>query len=396
MLPRLILLVLLGPLGIAAADTVELRSGGRVEGQVKRVEQERAPYAVVQVSENLRIAIPESQISRVAESAELAEYRRLAGEAGENAEKHLELSRWCNANTLPTQRRFHLRRVISLEPDHVEARAALGYVAHDGRWIRFSQLQQMRGMISVNGTYQLPAAVALKESRDANTVKVKQWIREIEKLRIAVLRGGDKARQASASLAAIDDPNAAVAMAKELTRSPLQPRELRSFWLERLEAFANSPALEALVMTGLYDPDSVIQEKALEALQRLSPSTALANYLQLLRSNDNVTVRRAAIALSYFPDPEIAFSLVDALVTQHKRVTPANGRTDVGFGSDGRSGLTTGGKASTVVASIENPPVLALLRTLEPDVDYGYNEARWRYHFASRISGYSGNMRRDE
>ncbi len=106
-------------------------------------------------------------------------------------------------------------------------------------------------------------------------------------------------------------------------------------------------------------------------------------------------MKRAARALSYFPEPEIALSLVDALVTEHKTVTPASGATNAGFGGDGSSGLSYGGKAQVRTDKIENPSVYALLRQIEPDADYGYNELRWRMHFANRLSSYSGDMRRD-
>lgn len=376
------------------ADVVELRGGGQVEGSVKRIEQERAPYAVVQVDSNLRVAIPESQIARVAESADLAEYRQRAKAAAEDAEAHYELGRWCKGKQLAAQSRHHYQRAIAIDPEHSKARAALDYVVHDQRWIRNSELRKIRGMISVAGRDRLPEEVALVEARDETNVDVKLWIREIARLRAAVLRGGEKGNEAIAKLAAIDNPLAAPAIAGELLDAPRQPQSLRLLWIDRLGLFANRPALEALVRTGLSDPDSVVRERALETLQRISPSTAIANYVPMLKSNDNATVRRAASALSYFPDPELALALVDALVTEHKREIPADQRTSVGFG-DGGSGMTTGGKAQIIVERVENPPVHSLLRQIEPEVDYGFNELRWRQHFAKRLSHYSGNLRSD-
>ncbi len=99
--------------------------------------------------------------------------------------------------------------------------------------------------------------------------------------------------------------------------------------------------------------------------------------------------------MSYFPEPEIALSLVDALVTEHKTVIPASGATNAGFGGDGSSGLSYGGKAKVRTDKIENPLVLSLLQQIEPNANYGYNELRWRMHFANRLSNYGGDMRRD-
>ena len=377
------------------ADVVELRGGGQIVGTVKRVEQERTPFAIVQVDSKLKIAIPESQIARVAESADLEEYRQRVTLTKEDANEHYELARWCKGKQLNAQCKYHYQRAISLEPEHKEARAALGYVNHDGKWIRNSELRKIRGMISVAGRDRLPEVVALRDAREEADLGVKLWSREVAKLRAAVMRDNDKSGEASAKLAAIEDPNAAPAMANELLTSQQQPQSLRLFWVERLAFFANRPAMEALVRTGLYDADSVVQEKALEALQKVSPSTAIANYVPMLKSNDNTLVRRAAKALTYFPDPEIALSLVDALVTEHKREIPADQGTSVGFGSDGSGGMSAGGKATIKIERIENPPVLSLLREIEPNADYGYNQLRWREHFAARLSSYGGDMRRD-
>src|SRR5690606_17758548 len=127
---------------------------------------------------------------------------------------------------------------------------------------------------------------------------------------------------------------------------------------------------------GLSDPDSVVRERALETLQKISPATGIASYTPMLRSNDNAVVRRAAEALSYFPDPELVLPLVDALVTEHKTVIPADTSTKAQFGNNGSGGMSAGGKAKTISRRIENPPVLSLLRQLEPDVNFGYDSLR--------------------
>lgn len=379
---------------VSRADVVELRGGGQIEGSVKRVAQEKAPYAVIQIDPKLQIAIPESQIARVAVSTSLEEYRQQAKATQDDADAHYELARWCKGKTLLAQYRHHLQRAISIDPDHAKARAALGYVEHEGKWIRHSQLQKSRGLISVAGRYRLPEEVALLDAQSEVDVDAKRWVREISRMRAAVLRGGDKGAEASASLAAIEDPRAAPAMATELVENVKQPQSLRLFWIERLSQFANRPALEALTKVGLNDSDSVVREKALEVLAKIAPSTAIATYTPMLKSNDNAIVNRAANALAYFPDPELALTLVDALVTEHKKEIPADQSTTVGFGGNG-GGLSSGGKAKIVVTQLQNPPVLAVLRDIVPDADFGYDETQWRQYFARQLSSYQGDMRRD-
>ena len=199
----------------AAVDVVELRGGGQIEGTVKRVEQERAPYVVVQVDAKIRVAIPESQVARVAESADLEEYRQRSKDVKEVADELYELARWCKGKQLIAQYRYHLQRAIAIDPEHSKARAALGYVTYEGHWIRNSQLRKIRGMIWVSGQDRLPEEVALSDAQEETTIAVKKWNLEIARLRTAVLRGGDRGAESQAKLAAIEDPNAAPAMAHD-------------------------------------------------------------------------------------------------------------------------------------------------------------------------------------
>ncbi|MGV3485768.1 MAG: HEAT repeat domain-containing protein, partial [Planctomycetaceae bacterium] len=198
---------------VAHADVVHLRGGGQVEGTVKRVAAERAPYAVVQIDAGLSVLIPESQIARVADSTDLEEYRQRAKATSESAEEHYELARWCKGNQLHPQSRHHYQRAIAIDPEHAKSRAALGYVKYENRWIRDSELRKIRGMISVAGRDRLPEEVALRDALDETNVEMKRWNREIARLRAAVLRGGEKGAEAQAKLAAIEDPNASPAIA---------------------------------------------------------------------------------------------------------------------------------------------------------------------------------------
>lgn len=387
--------------GLASVDTVQIFGGGQVAGRVKRVASEKTPYAIVEIDPHLKVAIPEHQVARVAEASALAEYRArvaaiAAATGGDDAEQHYELARWCKQQLLHAQYRHHLQRTVRIDPNHSKARTALGFVEHDGEWVRQAQLYRSRGMVSVGGKYRLPAELMIAESKKEVEVKSKAWLRELDRLKRLIARGGDRGGEAWAALAAIDDPFAAPAIGRELVEATEQPRDLRLFWIDKLAQLDSPDGLPPLIRVGLSETDSVVREKALETLHQRAPEAAVAAYLPLLRSNDNATVRRAAESLSYFPDPELVVPLIDALVTKHKTVIPADTRTNVGFNNSGSGGMTTGGKERTIVESVQNPPVLDLLRQIEGDVDYGYNVAFWRRHVASKLSGYRGQMRRDE
>ncbi len=390
---------LLPTLKQCSADTVEISGGGHVSGSVKRVSETKVPYVVVEVDSDIRVAIPESRVRRVVTSDELAEYRRRAAIAGNDAELNYELARWCSGKYLTAQFRYHMQRAITLKPDHAYARAALNYVQDNGQWVKHADLQRSRGMISVGGVWQLPEVVAIQKTQEENEIASKKWIKDIARLRSQFMTGGKAGPEAFATISAIEDPLAASAIAGELmdSRRPnkVQPRQLRQLWIKLLGRFENMVAVEALVRTGVEENDDVIREAALEQLQQYGAGSAVATYVPMLKSNNNQEVNRAARALSFFANSELTFPLIDALVTEHKTTTPAGPAMQFGFGDNGNVGTQMGSKPKTTVTPKQNPAVLSVLKTIEPDVDYGYNETRWREHFARKLTAYDGDLRRD-
>ncbi len=122
--------------------------------------------------------------------------------------------------------------------------------------------------------------------------------------------------------------------------------------------------------------------------------SAVATYLQYLSSNDNKLVNRAARALTWFPDRELVLTYVDALVTTHKTELAPGPGMQVGFGGGG-GGMQMGGKKQVKVDQLTNPSVLTLVKTVVPDVDYGYDEQAWIAYIASLRTAFSGDLRRD-
>ncbi len=98
------------------ADTVEIRGGGQLSGNIKRIDVEKTPFVVVELDDKIRVAVPASQVGHVAATENLEEYRKLAAEAGDDANKHFELARWCKEKLLLAQNKHHLQRAISVDP----------------------------------------------------------------------------------------------------------------------------------------------------------------------------------------------------------------------------------------------------------------------------------------
>jgi HEAT repeats len=394
----------------AQADTVELSSGGGLEGAASR----KSDFVVVTVDEGLQIAIratPGGPVKQLISSSQLETYRAKAEEAGSDPELNYQLYLWCQKRgNLPNHRKaygdFHLERTIAADPDHTLARAALGYLKHDGQWVLGTELMKERGMVKQNDRWELPEAIALKDSSESNDTRSKLWIRDLARHVKSILRNS-KPDEAWVAIRSIDDPLVAPAMGLQLMepsviKSPVG-RDLRMLFIEKLSQFKTATATQTLVKLGLSDADPLIREAALEALQKyeFGSSSAVATYLPLLRSNDNEMVNAAARALSWFPDPELALLYTEALVTEHKTVIQPGPGISTGFGgnesgnSGGMGGISTGGKAQVIMQRKQNPAALALIKTIEPDQNFGYDQQAWREYFAAMKNSYRGDLRRD-
>lgn len=380
------------------ADTVQI-SGGHVTGKVQR----KSDIVIVEVDDEIDVAIRSSRVRSVITSDQLKRYRELARQAGNDAESHYKLAIWCvTGENVPGKsqeyKNFHMRRAIQLDPEHVHARAALSYKKHDGRWILTSQLMRDRGMVLRGGHWEPAEAVAMEGSQDTTKVSVKKWIKEVSRLTNIVLRNTAKSQESLDALRAIQDPLAASAIARQLRDSRekrTQNRTLRLLWVKLLGRFRNSESVKALVIAGIDEKDEVVREAALDQLVQHGGSSASATYLPMLRSNDNQLVNRAARALTWFPDPELALTYVESLVTTHKKVSAPGPGMQAGFSNDGGGGMSTGGKPTTKTDHLPNPSVLTLVKTIEPNADYGYDEEAWQRHFAGKRTVFSGDLRRD-
>ena len=100
---------------------VESRMAGRKSDMMVR-----QTVTVAQITTRRTIASP------------IAEYPRLAGEAGNTAAAQLGLADWCRANGLAEQALTHGKRCLELDPANERGRllmATLGYHQHEGAWL---------------------------------------------------------------------------------------------------------------------------------------------------------------------------------------------------------------------------------------------------------------------
>lgn len=141
--------------GVAAADEVLLRGGGKVTGVIV----ERTARSIVIETWPGRVAVPLARVESIREAAsDLAAYQeRAASLAYDDVAGWIELARWAAERDLGTRSRDAYRRVLELDPGHPEANQALGRVEMDGRWVSEEEANRANGLLPFEGGWVTPA-----------------------------------------------------------------------------------------------------------------------------------------------------------------------------------------------------------------------------------------------
>lgn len=158
----------------ALGDTLVLRDGGKLEGTIEGTtkEGEKEYYTL-----RLPFGTTKVEAERVAEviraPSVLEEYRaRRAALTDGDAQGFLALARFCRERRLYPEMEKTYRELLAFSPDDPEARATLGYVRKDGRWVTESEHRREEGFVSFEGMWITPASLAtlLEERQEAQAL----------------------------------------------------------------------------------------------------------------------------------------------------------------------------------------------------------------------------------
>ncbi len=178
-IPIFLTLLLLAP--ALFADTVFLKSGGKVEGRI--VTQSDTEVQVDVGAGN--VTVPMAKVDRIVSgSSALEEYaRRAAALRPEDADGWKELARWARSQSLNTQARQAYERVLAIAPSDPEANQATGRVQVGGRWVREEESYRAQGYVKFEGEWMRPAeqqAILQHRSAAADAERATQRAREAE------------------------------------------------------------------------------------------------------------------------------------------------------------------------------------------------------------------------
>ncbi|HVX63156.1 MAG TPA: HEAT repeat domain-containing protein [Pirellulales bacterium] len=382
--------------GRAAAETIVLETGGRIEGEIVNDKESQRETYVIQTASGGRVTLARSQVKEVIRQTEAElEYEKIRPQYPDTVEGQWELAAWCRDHNLQRLRDKHLERIIELEPMHKEAHRLLEHVwdPQQGQWKTKKGFWEDQGYVFYQGDWMTSQEVELKERTRKNELAVKEWKRRLKLWRGWL--GTDRREEALGSLAEIDDPYAVAALAEYLAKETDESVRIR--YIEALARVGTPAASRVLAEFSLHDESEEVRLTCLDYLDDDPPPEAVDFYIKRLKDANNKVVNRAGLGLMRMGSRRAIGPLIDSLITRHKHVVPAQsmGNTSASFGTGG-GGFSFGSAPPKVLnVPYKNQDVLQALVHLGGGPNYSYDVDSWKAWWATQRRAQSLNARRD-
>ncbi len=376
-------------------DVFYLSNGGRIEGRLLNPDQNPRAHYIVRSGVGATLTLAEDQVDRVEVKSRIRGlYEAKLQTLPNTVAAHFDMARRCQIANMEPERLFHLEQVLRLDPEHKEARYALGYSQLDGKWVRQEDVMTARGYVRDRGAWRLPQEIELEKEDDAVDEITIGWRKKLKTWRSWIIKGRDRAPQGEQEIRAIRDPYAAPALA-ELLDNDKEPRQLKLLYIDILSQLPPNPvSIDTLVKHSLDDPDGRVREACLDEVSRTGSQRAVEFYLRYLKDPERVMVHRAAVGLMRLNAKSATLPLIDALVTEHKVLTGSGSGGISPTFSDQGGGLTAGGGPKIEEKEFRNEPVLHALTQIHRGVNFGFNQAAWKNWYVEQNVPQVINLRR--
>jgi hypothetical protein len=279
--------------------------------------------------------------------------------------------------------------MVELDPNHQQARYALGYQFLKGEWISRGDFRRQEGYEFYKGRWRTPQEIEILETRARLELAEKDWALKLRRWRNN-LEDPDKARLGYESLLAVSDPVAVRPLSEMFSRERI--RQVKMLYADILANINNEAATSVLVARTLDDPDQEVFYHCLDKLVKLQPPHVADPFVAALRDANNQRVNRAGVALGKLRDQSTISPLIDALITTHTRVLPGRAgpnSTTTTF-SDSGTGMKQNEGPQVQIVHTQNQQVLDALTQLA-GVSFGFDQRAWRYwHAQEKIAQEAG------
>lgn len=176
------------------ADDIFLKGAGSFSG---RITQETDALVTIETGDGT-IGIPRDRIDRIVKGkSALDEYEARAAKTKlDDANGWRQLGRWAAYSGISTQSRQAYENVIKLVPNDPEAREALGFVQHDGRWVTEEESYRARGFVLYQGEWMMPAEVQVHQATAANEQALREANTRASEAEVAKIKAEQEAEEA--------------------------------------------------------------------------------------------------------------------------------------------------------------------------------------------------------
>ena len=380
------------------ADRFVLTSGGTLEGTLLNRQQTPRTTYEIETRPGVKVVLEAERVSEVARQKDVeAEYARVAPTYLDNVADQWKLAEWCRQHQLKAHRAIHLRRIIELQPDHVEARHGLGYVQLKGEWTTRGENLAAQGYQLYRGEWRSPQDIAMIEQREKAKLVAREWLGRLKSWR-AQLNDPKFAATAYQRIASVRDASAVRPLC-EMLRHELS-RDVKALYIEVLGEINTADAIEAIVYVSLNDPDVEVFHACADTLERLAPPNLAKPYLDALKNDNNVRLNRAAHMLGRIGDKSALGPLIDVLVTSHRVVLSSGGGAkgdaiSTSFSPDGGNSFQQGASQQVYEQAVQNREALDALTRLSSGQSFGYDQTSWRrWHAAENMRGGNVELKR--
>lgn len=167
---------------VAAADEVVLDNGGKLVGRATRAGDE-----VVVKTPTGEFRVPASQVKSITPGRTVwDDYdEKLKAADLKDAKAQLDLGDWCKTKGLASESRKHWKKAIEIDPDQADARARLGFIRYEDRWLTSDEYYKARGFVKVGGEW-IPEDEARR--RDAEKIQKAAFEKHIKTIRSALTK----------------------------------------------------------------------------------------------------------------------------------------------------------------------------------------------------------------
>jgi len=275
---------------IARADTLHIRGGGRLEGDV--LDAEGGGYEV-RLPSGALVKVPAVDVEGVTRGDTFRdEYiRRLNAIDRTDAEALYRLGLFCKDHGLLEESQHALRMAVTAVPDHDGARAALEEVHFEGRWMPVAEAMERRGLVRHGGGWVTPDVKEALVWRD----RVRACAEEVRRLGVRVRSPEPSTRaQAAAALAALDDPAALEPLLEATDHWHRAVRTAALPALARRAIDSEAKVARRLAEMAAKDTELALQDQAADEIRARRLVPAADALIGLYVDADEAWVRRAA------------------------------------------------------------------------------------------------------